>query len=83
MIISKLPVCARRRIPEELTVLGDQHAAYRRFLVARKWTVADSHKLLNEIVEWRGKFDVDAFLVRAVSPHFSSREQTKVFIAAT
>lgn len=57
---------------------GDQEAAYRRFLVARKWTVADSHKLLLEIREWRSKFQVDAFLVRAAmtcgicAPRFTS-----------
>lgn len=65
MTNARLHLC--RRIPEDLTVLGDQEAAYRRFLVARKWTVADSHKLLNEVVEWRGKFNVDAFLVRSVA----------------
>ena len=53
-----------RPIPNDLLVEGNQQAAYRRFLVARKWVVADSLVLLREIVDWRANFGVDKLLVR-------------------
>ena len=52
-------------LPADLVVNGDQPAAFRRFLVARKWDVDKAEEQLRRSLEWRSKtFGVSAFLVR-------------------
>jgi hypothetical protein len=49
-----------------MVVSGDQAAALRRFLVARKWDVDKAEEQLRRALVWRSEeFGVTAFLARA------------------
>ena len=56
---------ACRVLPDDLVVAGDQTAALRRFIVARKGDVDKAEEQLRRALEWRAKeYGVLPFLVR-------------------
>ena len=56
-------------LPDDLVVAGDQTAALRRFIVARKGDVDKAEEQLRRALEWREKeYGVLRLLVRG-SPH--------------
>jgi len=58
----------KRRIgalPDDLVVSGDVDAAFRRFLVARKWDLDKAEEQLRATLKWRSdEFRLQKFLVR-------------------
>ena len=56
---------ARRVLPDDLVVAGDQTAALRRFIVARKGDVEKAEEQLRRALEWRNEYGVLALLVRS------------------
>ena len=68
--IKRLAELQRRfgRLPDDMLVNNDEEAAFRRFLVARKWDVDKAEEQLRKSLEWRrSTFGVSAFLVRSRS----------------
>ena len=49
------PTLAARVLPDDLVVAGDQTAALRRFIVARKGDVDKAEEQLRRALEWRDK----------------------------
>ena len=63
---STLPHARRRVLPDDIVVAGDQTAALRRFIVARKGDVDKAEEQLRRALEWRDKgYGVLRVLVRS------------------
>ena len=63
--VSPLPHARRRVLPDDIVVAGDQTAALRRFIVARKGDVDKAEEQLRRALEWRDKgYGVLRVLVR-------------------
>ena len=61
----RLPALCCSALPADLVVAGDEPAALRRFLVARKWDVDKAQEQLQRTLDWRAnEFGVAAFLAR-------------------
>jgi hypothetical protein len=64
-------------LPDDLVVSGDETAALRRFLVARKWDVDKAEAQLRRTLAWRAnEFQVGPFLARAPRATRPGRAQT-------
>ena len=56
--------CPGSVLPDDLVVAGDQLAALRRFLVARKWDLDKAEEQLRNTLAWRTEFGVLSLLAR-------------------
>jgi len=74
---ARLTAAASRRVlPDDLVVAGDQTAALRRFIVARKGDVDKAEEQLRRALEWRKEYGVLAALVRAPLQRAAHRRLT-------
>jgi hypothetical protein len=63
-------------LPDDMLVAGDEVAALRRFLVARKWDVDKAEAQLRRTLAWRAnEFQVGPFLARAPRATHQGRAQ--------
>ena len=75
---ARLTAAASRRVlPDDLVVAGDQTAALRRFIVARKGDVDKAEEQLRRALEWRKEYGVLAVLVRAPRQRVARRQLTQ------
>jgi hypothetical protein len=66
------------RLPQDVVVNRDEDAAFRRFLVARKWDVDKAEEQLRNSLRWRAQeFRILAFLVRAAAPRKHARSRVR------